>query len=273
MKLSTKIKKQIASYVIDHYFCNARIERIVLEFLIESAMINEVVTTKQIVEYLEKKKELATSDGAIRGTILRIRHKLLKYREETADHPNHLVFPEPQRRRGYLLQFEKNPNYHVSRNQSFDPWLMKNWELLREGNYRGLWKGLSLPDGGRWPLKLYVCVHSIRDEETQREKFMFLINSPSKKKPRMGILEGEVENSILHMQGHWSTRYENKGIIDFSMKSQMWPFRRSEDEAICFSGRFFLYTQDNSLYQEGQVELKYCPLSNLSEEDITYLSE
>ncbi len=266
MKLTDEKKKEILDAVIEQHFCNAPIERLVLEYLYEKSLQGKRATTNDICAHLKNIGE-ETSAGAVRGTIMRIRHKLLKYREQAEEEAFHLIFPEKSSPQGYLLQFERNSRQMKS-SVVVDPWLVKNWEVLKGQGIRGFWKGLSLPDGGRGPIKLYTWVNSLSDPEGKEERFMFLINSPSLTRPRIGMIEGEIKNCVLSMEGKWSAVYPEKGMEHFQLNAQIWPFRRSEKEPVGFAGRFILSNEEHNPYQQGQIELTYCPLESLNTEDL-----
>lgn len=257
LELTVETQKEILDYVIQQYFFNTHVERVVLEFLGENSRAGKCSHGQEIVNHLEK-QGIATSPGAVRGTILRIRHKLLQYREETAHHTFHIVFPEQNSKRGYLLRFVKNPHYRSVTDSSGDPWLVMNWKALRKQGYRGLWRGLSLPDGGRWPIKLYVWLNSVRDDNKDEEKFMCLLNSPSSTKHRVGILEGELHNNILSLEGKWCVHYQEEGLEHFKLTAKLWPFRTNPTDPVKISGRFVLYHEKKNQYQEGRIELDYC---------------
>lgn len=258
--LTQKEKKKILEKVLHEYFSNTRIEWLVLEYIGNNTLDDKSSSTKLICEYL-KEQEIFTSPGAVRGTILRIRHKLLKYREQATEDPVHLSFPEQNSGRGYRLIFERNTHYQKESETTSpnDMWLEMNWQALREQGYKGVWRGLSLPDGGRWPVRLYLCINTIAKKESGQEVFMCLLNSPSLSNHRMGILSGEIQHNVLHLEGRWCVA-EEKGIVDYNLKSKMWPFRRNRNESIRISGRFTIYTVTGEAYQEGQIELdSYSP--------------
>ncbi|NUM33704.1 MAG: hypothetical protein HUU50_04140 [Candidatus Brocadiae bacterium] len=267
MKLTLETQEEILRYVIQHYFMKTHIERLVIEYLGNKSIQKEFSSTKDICEYLQK-QGIESSAGSIRGTILRIRHKLLKYKETAEDHACHLTFPEQVSQRGYILSFEQNPHYRsVNQFSSKDPWLVMNWKMLRKQGYRGLWKGFSLPDGGRWPIKLYVWLNSVRDEKTGQEIFMCLLNSPSSTKHRIGILEGDIQDHILCMQGKWSVHYADLGIKQFKITVKLWPFRTSQADPVKISGRFVLHHEPLNEYQEGQIELDFCTSQSIANTD------
>lgn len=268
MDITSEAKREIIDYVCRQYFGDTRIERLVLEYLGEQSLAGNFTSGKDIGEHLERSGE-STSAGAIRGTILRIRHKLLKYREETPQHTFHLTFPELASRRGYLLQFIANRHYRAADLAVQDPWLAMNWKVLREQGYRGLWRGLSLPDGGRWPVKLYVWINSVRDDKRGAERFMCLLNSPSSAKHRIGILEGEIKDNILCMEGKWCAHYPESGLEHFHLTARLWPFRTDASEPVRISGRFTLYQEKQHQYQEGRIELDYCPSPDLPDFIVT----
>ncbi len=267
MKLTLEEQQEILSQVSQNYFVNTHIEKLVLEYLGKRSIERQFSGTKDICEYLQK-QGIESSAGSIRGTILRIRHKLLKYKEVEKGHAFHLTFPEQTSKRGYILHFEQNPHYRsISQSSSKDPWLVMNWKTLRKQGYRGLWRGFSLPDGGRWPVKLYVWLNSIRDEKTGQETFMCLLNSPSSTKHRIGILEGEIQNHVLCMQGKWSVHYPDSGLKQFQITVKLWPFRTSQSDPVKISGRFILYYEPLNEYQEGQIELDFCDCQTLINTD------
>lgn len=258
MDITKKMEQEILDHVMQHYFTNTRVESLVLEYLGRNSLAGKHTTTEDVCRYLEQ-QEIATSSGAVRGTILRIRHKLLQYKGRAEQHAFYLVFPETTSRKGYLLQFEKNPHYRVTKDfVSSDPWLDMNWQALRIQGYQGFWRGFSLPDGGRWPVKLFALITSVRDEEKAEEKFMCLLNSPSSAKNRIGILEGEVKNLILCLEGKWSVHYQEVGLKHFRLTAHLWPFRTSQDDPVKISGRFTLGNEAINEYQEGQIELDFC---------------
>lgn len=262
MELTTEVKREILRYVMEHYFTETRIEGLVLECIGNNSIAEKFTPTQDIRRYLEK-QGIATSSGAVRGTVLRIRHKLFKYREQTREHAFHLIFPEQTSRKGYRLNFERNPNHRVITEPSRDPWLSKNWRALRKQGYRGLWRGLSLPDGGKWPIKLYVWITSVRNEKKKEEKFMGLIDSPSSTKHRIAILEGEIKDEILCMEGEWCVHNPETGLEHFHLSAKLWPFRKEQHEPVKISGRFILSHEKRNEYQEGQIELDYCPSQSL----------
>jgi hypothetical protein len=258
MDITKEMEQQILDHVIQHYFTNARVESLVLAYLGKNSFARKYTTTENICQYLEQ-EGIATSRGAVRGTILRIRHKLFKYKGQDKQQAFQIVLPEPTSRQGYLLQFEKNLHYRVNKDfASHDPWLAMNWKALRTQGYQGFWCGFSLPDGGRWPVKLFALITALRDEQKEEEKFMCLLNSPSSTKRRIGILQGEVKNLILCLEGKWSVHYSEEGLKHFLLTAHLWPFRTNQSDPVKISGRFTLYDEANNEYQEGQIELDFC---------------
>ena len=137
-------------------------------------------------------------------------------------------------KKGYLLKFEKNPHRRVLAPSSpHDPWITMNWGTLRKQGYRGMWHGLSLPDGGRWPIKLSVWINTIRDEKKNNEVFMCLINASSSTKRRIAMMQGDIKDFILCLEGNWCVYYQETGVEHFKLTAKMWPFRRNKKRS-CF---------------------------------------
>ena len=255
MKLTIEEKNNILDSVIAEVFQKAKMERLLLQYIAANSSKRSSLSTEDIGNYFAG-QELPTSAGAIRGTILRIRHKLLKYKDNHPEQAYHIVLPEQLPHQGYTIYFKRNPTYNFTMLPAQDPWLNLNWNILQKQGVEGFWKGISLPDGGRGPLTLYMMVLAVYTNENGR--IAAVLFSPSQHIKRIGLLEGALNGPIFSLTGKWHVHNKKRPgkIVDYVISVDTWPFRRSCHEAVGIAGRFSLYHETENSFQYGQIELQ-----------------